>query len=139
MTDPLQGWERPGVNTRLIDAIGRLVPADEPARDAVVAAVLMSAKQRARLMAGLVTIRRWGLGVTLADKGALVDHEPHSAHEMLAMVADVTARDVEIALAAVSDRSDWVDAMYLAVSRDWLERHGHDTAEFDCATAVEVS
>ena len=138
MTNPLRGWDRPGINTRLIDAIGRLVPADEPARDAVVAAVLMSAKQRARLMAGLVTIRRWGLGVTLADKGALVDHEPCCAHEALAMVADVTARDVEVALAAVSDRSDRVHAMYLAVSRDWLERHGHDVAAFDRATAVEV-
>ena len=139
MTNPLQGWERPGINTRLIDAIGRLVPADEPARAAVVAAVLMSAKQRARLMAGLVTIRRWGLGVTLADKGPLVDHEPRSAHEALAMVADVTARDVEVALAAVSDRSDRAHEMYLAVSRDWLERHGHDVAAFDRATAVEVS
>ena len=131
MTDPLQGWERPGINTRLIDAIGRLVPAHEPARDAVVAAVLMSAKQRARFSAGLVSIRRWGLGVTLADKGPLVDHEPCCAHEALAMVADVTARDVEVALAAVSDRSDRMHAMDLAVSRDWLERHGHDVAAFD--------
>ena len=131
MMDLLQGWERPGTNARLIDAIGRLVPTDEPARAAVVAAVLMSAKQRARLMAGLVSIRRWGLGVTLADKGALVDHEPHSAHEALAMVADISSRDVEVALAAVLDRSDGVHAMDLAVSRDWLERHDHDVAEFD--------
>jgi hypothetical protein len=132
MTSPLQGWERPGVNARLIDAIGRLVPAHDPARDTVVAAVLMSAKQRARFATGLVTIRRWGLGVTLADKGPLIDHEPCCAHEALAMVADVTARDVEVALAAVSDRSDWVHGMYLAVSRDWLDRHGHDAAAFDC-------
>ena len=139
MTNPLQGWERPGINARLVAAIGRLVPADEPARGAVVATVLMSAKQRARFMAGLVTIRRWGLSVTLADKGALVDHEPCCAHEALAMVADVTARDVEVALAAMSDRSDRMHEMDLAVSRDWLERRGHDVTAFDRATAVEVS
>ena len=98
----------------------------------------MSAKQRARFSAGLVSIRRWGLGGTLADKDPLIDHEPCCAHEALAMVADVTARDVEVALAAVSDRSDWVHEMYLAVSRNWLERHGHDVAAFDHATAMEV-
>ena len=104
----------PSINGRLAARVETLVPRGAARREAVVDAVAMAAK--AALMARLGLLPRPDWPLRMADHARLMNHDPPSSHDRMALLAIPDCLDVEAAQAAAA-RGERLHEVYLAVGR----------------------